>query len=347
MDWIKKNPAQLSLAIVALLAIAVMALLYSKVSAFDANFESARSISASTTRVEKLKTEEIDAARKALETPAAWQPGEDAGRQFISDLYVIKDGRLQKPGDGMFHPPVANKWLDQHGLDLLSESVLKEDPDQDGFTTLEEWNGLDTISHLDNAGQKVADSGGQPLPLDSTNPTDPKVHPPYHTKLELVKIVYIPFRLRFMSYDEDPKKPDETTVQINTVDRGNKTLYLKIGADIPNTKFKIDSFKKLEIPGPDGTKKDATELTVVNKETGAKVVLPLGQVVDSPDSYAVFRYKWMQPGGKPTEDFPKARGQTFTLPPEPEKTYKLIEIRGQDADIELPDGAKKILTAPR
>jgi hypothetical protein len=246
----------------------------------------------------------------------------------------------------MFHPPVENKWLDQYGLDLLSETVLKEDPDQDGFTTLEEWNGLDGLSHLDENGQRVIGADGKPLPADMTNPIDPKSHPPYHLKLELVKIVYIPFRLRFMSYDINPKKKEDITVQINTVDRGNKTLFLTIGADIPNTKFKIDSFNQNEVPGKDGTKKDASELTVVNKETGVKVVLPLGQVVDSPDSYAILRYKWVQPGGKPTEDFSKARGQTFTLPPELDKTYKLLEIRGQDAEIELPGGEKKILTSP-
>jgi len=345
MDWIKKNPAQVSLAIVALLTLAMIALLYSKVSAFDANFDSMRGIAVSSVKVEKLNTEVLDASRKALDTPAVWQHEEASGRLLMSKLYVIKDGRLQQPGGGMFHPPVENKWLDQSELDLLSETVLKEDPDQDGFTTLEEWNGLDTVSHLDNAGQKAMDADGQPLPADSTNPTDPKSHPAYHTKLELAKIVYIPFRLRFMSADINPKNKKDVTVQINTVDLQNKTLFLPIGADIPRTKFKIVAYEEKTVPGQDGTTKDASELTVMNKETGAKVVLPRGQVVDSPDSYAIFRYKWVQPGGTETPPISKARSQTFTLPPEPDKTYKLLEIQGQTAEIELPDGTKKTLTA--
>jgi len=349
MDWIKKNPAPLSLAIVALLTIGLIALLYTNVSGFDANFQASRDIVASAVKVEKPDTEDIDSASKALDAPAVWQPVPDFGRLFVSKLYVVKGEELIQPGGGMFHPPVENKWLEDNGLgeQLLSESVLKGDPDNDGFTTLEEWNGLDAVSHLDNVGQKVMGPDGQPLPADATNPTDPKSHPPYHTKLELVKIVYIPFRLQFKSYDVVPNQPQKTTVAINPVDRGGKTVFLQIGADIPNTKFKTESFKQIEAPGKDGTTKDASELTVVNKETGAKVVLPIGQVVDSPDSYAVFRYKWLQPGGQPTADFSKARGQTFTLPPEVEKIFKLIEIRGQDAEIELPDGTKKLLTSPR
>jgi hypothetical protein len=347
MDWIKKNPAQLSAAIVAFLAVAAVGLLYTKVSAFDSSLAAMRGFSPSTKQMNELDTKWIDSAQTDLDTPAVWQPAEGAGRLFVSKLYVLKDGQLIKPAGGSFQPPVTNAWLDSYKLNPLVAQTLLDDPDADGFTTLEEWNGLDAVSHLDMAGQKVTGADGQPLPADSTDPTDPKVHPPYHTKLELGKIVFIPFRLQFKSYDLVPNQPQKTTVAINPMDRGGKTVFLQIGADIPNTKFKTESFKKIELPGKDGTTKDASELTVVNKETGAKVVLPLGQVVDSPDSFAVFRYKWLQPGGQVTPDFSKARGQTFTLPPEVEKIYKLIEIRGQDAEIELPDGTKKILTSPR
>jgi len=67
--------------------------------------------------------------------------------------------------------------------------------------------------------------------------------------------------------------------------------------------------------------------------------------VDSPDSYAIFRYKWAKPPEKKgTPDFSKRRGETFTLTPETDKIYKVIEIRGQEATVEFPDGTKKILT---
>ena len=349
MDWIKKNPAQFSLAMVALLVIGATALLYTNVSAFDSNFDGIRGTSVSSAPVAQLNTDAIDTARKAIESPVKWVPADTSGRLLVSKLYVLKDGRLQTTVGTMFHPPVPNDWFKNYGLDPLSSTILKDDPDADGFNTLEEWNGLDTVSHLDNSGARVNGADGQPLPDDSTNPTKADSHPAYHTKLSLVRVVYIPFRLRLMSYDlpskdGKPKKPSDTTVQINTIDRGNRTLFLPVGEDIPGTKFKTESFQQKEVPDKDGTTKDVSELTIVNKETGEKVVLPLKTIVDSPDSHAIFRYKWVKPGGQPTPDFSKRRTETFGLLPEPDKVFKVTEIKGQEVTIELPGGTKKTLT---
>jgi hypothetical protein len=346
MDWIKKNPAKFSLAIVAILVIALTVLLYTKVSAFDSNFDSTRGTSISNAPVPPLDTKELDAASEAIGKPVKWQPDETkSGTLLVSKLYVLHDGKLEQAGGKMFHPPVPNDWLKKYKLNVLSSSVLSEDPDQDGFTNLEEWNGLDAVSHLAN-NEPVMGPDGNPLPDDSTNPIDPNSHPPYHTKLELVRVVYIPFRLRVMMIDVPAvvKVPGDVTVQINTIDQRNKTQFLPVGADIPGTKFRIDSYQQKEVPDKDGTMKDVSEVTIVNKETGEKVVLPLKQIVDSPDSYAIFRYKWVKPGGKKTDDFSKRRGETFTLPPETDKIYKVPEIKGQEATVELPDGTKKILT---
>ncbi len=348
-DWIKKNPAKLTLAVVALLVLLTSVILWSKVSAFDANFDATRSMTGSNAPVEKLNTEALDAAAKAVEQPVKWELAKDAGKLLTSKLYVLHDRRLEQLGGKMFHPPVPNDWLNKYGLDVLSTNVLSQDPDGDGFSNLDEWNGLDGLPHSDSNGQPVMGADGQPLPPDSTDPKDPASHPPYHTKLELTKVVYVPFRLRVMMIDVPAKvkKPADVTVQINTIDRGNKTQFLPVGDDIPGTNFRIESYETKEADGADGTKKDVSEVTIINKETGLKVVLPLKQIVDSPDSYGIFHYKWVKPGGKATPDFPKRRGETFNLPPELDKTYKLIEIKGQDALIELPDGTKKTLTAPR
>ncbi len=348
MDWIKKNPAKFALGLAAVLAIAATVLLYTKVSAFDGGFDSVRNTSVSNAAVEKLDTGSIDKAGELMAAAVNWQPSaKDSGKLLVSRLYVLKDGKLIPPTGSMFHPPVPNEWLLKYKLDPLAGSVLSSDPDKDGFTTLEEWNGLDALSHTDNLGQPVMGADGKPLPDDSTDPTKPESHPPYHTKLELAKVVYIPFRLRVMSIDVPVKisKPSDVTVQINTIDLKNRTQYVVVGDDIPGTKFKIDSYEHKEIPDKDGTKKDVSEVTIINKETGAKTVLPLLQVVDSPDSYAVFRYKWVQPGGQATPDFSKRRAESFALPPEPDKTFKVEEIKGRDVIVTLPSGAKKTLTS--
>ncbi len=348
MDWIKKNPAQLSLAIVAILGIAMTALLWTKVSGFDSQFASSRGGSISSAKVDELNTETLDNAKTALATPVNWpNPPKAGSKLFISKLYVIIDGKLVPPGDRSFHPPVTNEWLDKYDFNVLGQNVLNEDPDGDGFTNIEEWNGLDARSHLDMNGQPVIGADGKPLPDDSTNPKDPISHPPYHTKLELVRVAFVPFRLILKSYDApaNPKQPKDVTVQINTKDLKNRTTFVAVGEDVPGTKFKVDSFKRKEIPGKDGTTEDVSEATLLNKETGEQIVLPLKKEVDSPDSYATFRYKWVKPpNGAKTPDFTKRRGETFTLEPDKDKTYKLLKMRGQEAEIELPDGTKKILT---
>jgi hypothetical protein len=343
MDWIKKNPAKFAVLCVATLVIAATFMLYQRVSGIDATFEALRATPPPRAKVDPLSTEAIDAAQKALNTPAIWQPQKGEGRLLTSRLYVFKDGRLVSldvPGQS-FQKPVPNDWLTQYGLDPLNNHVLEEDPDKDGFTTREEWNGNDTLSHLDNDGQPVMEADGKPLPADSTNPVDPKSHPPYHTKLQLAKVVFIPFRLRFMSYDINPKDPKDITVQINTIDSGNRTKYIKVGEDIPATKFKTEKFEQKEVPGKDGTTKDASELTIKNKETGVTVILPKGIVVDSPDSYGVFRYLWVGPGGEKTPDLPKRRGDTISIPPDADQIYKVIDIKPDEALLELPGGEKK------
>lgn len=348
MDWIKKNPAQLSLAIVAILGIAMTALLWTKVSGFDSQFATGRGGSISSAKVDELNTETLDNAKTAIATPVKWPNPDKAGSKlFISKLYVLHEGRLEITVGKMFHAPVPNNWLEKHGFNVLSASVLHEDPDGDGFDNLEEFMGLDARSHLDMNGQQVMGADGNPLPDDSTDPKDPNNHPPYHTKLELVRVTYVPFRLILKSYDApaNPKQPKDVTVQINTKDLRNRTTFVPVGEDVPGTKFKVDSFKHKEIPGKDGTTEDVSEATLLNKETLEKIVLPLKKEVDSPDSYATFRYKWVKPvGGVKTPDFTKRRGETFTLEPDKDKNYKVLGMKGQEVEIEPPDGKKKILT---
>ena len=146
-----------------------------------------------------------------------------------------------------------------------------------------------------------------------------------------------------MTYDINPRNPKDVTVSVNTIDRGGRTQFLEMGTDIRDTKFKIESFAKKEAPGADGTKKDVSELTILNKESGERLILPLNQVVDSPESYVVLKYMWALPGEKEPDPINKQKGQTFTIPPENEKVYKVIDIRPDEVDIQLPSGQKLTL----
>jgi hypothetical protein len=333
MNWIKKNPAQFGLAVVSVGLLASAYFLYAGYSEFPSIFEEARRSPSPNKEVPALETAPIEKAIQSVTNPGTWTPGK--GRLFTSKLYVAKDGVLKRPEGGeMFNPPVENGWLLKYGLDLLTPSVLDEDPDRDGFSTRLEWDGMDAVSHLSETPPHGPMNGadGKPLPDDSTNPIEASSHPPYYTRLSLAKIVSIPFRLRFMSYDINPRKANDITVGINT-----------IGEDIPTTKFKVEKFEKKEAPGNDGTVNDVSELTVRNKDNGELLILPLNKVVDSPDSYVVIHYAWTPPGGQPTPEINKQKGQSFNIPPENDKSYKVIDIKPEGVDIQLPSGEKRTL----
>lgn len=348
MDWIKKNPAHLALAIIAVLTLGASLLLYTKINDFQGTFNGLSIQPNKDNKIPPAETPKIAAAEKAFSAPAQWDSAKtkDAGSLFVSKKYVLKDGALIKPTSWTFNPPVPNAWLEKYGFDYLNRSVLDEDLDKDGFSNKLEFFGLDAQSHLDMTGQPVFATDAKALTDDSTDPTDPKSHPPYHTRLTLKKVTMVPFRLRLMSYDAN-KAGKVDTVQINTIDRGNRSMFIPLGEDIPGTKFKTISFEKKEVPDQDGTKKDVSELTIINTETKETLVLVLGVVRDSPESNVDLAYHWVAPDGKKTPDMMTLqKGATFSLPPENDKIYKVIDIKAPDpqnaprgeAKIQIPNG---------
>jgi hypothetical protein len=92
-----------------------------------------------------------------------------------------------------------------------------------------------------------------------------------------------PFRLVFKSYDGDPKADpvEKFSFQIETIDRRQPSEFLKLGEQIPNTKFKLLKFVFKEAFNPQVKEmEDVSELTVVNVVTGKTAVLTYNKVVD-------------------------------------------------------------------
>jgi hypothetical protein len=75
-----------------------------------------------------------------------------------------------------------------------------------------------------------------------------------------------------------------------------------------------------------------SELTVQNTELGDNVALVLERIVDSPDSYALFRYLWNN------TQFEVKKNKEFVLLPETTLRYKLIDIKEDEALIQTPTG---------
>lgn len=154
--------------------------------------------------------------------------------------------------------------------------------------------------------------------------------------LELVRSVEISGFGTFAGYEpHDAMGSSGTAVHfIGTTTTLVWSRLVPVGANISGTKFKVQSFEHKEVIGGDGATKDVSEVTVVNKETGERVVAPLHSELYFRTPYAVFNYRAM---GQPTPDFEKRLGETFSLPPEHDTIYKVIAIKNREVVIEAPD----------
>jgi len=348
MNWIKKNPAQFGLVVVSVLLLASSYFLWASYSEFPASVSGGKDNAAPRKDIPITETAEIDKAAQSITAPEFWAP-EQKSRLLAGILWVsTPDGKLVDPlgpGSRPLLPPMENTWVLKYGLDILNKVTADEDVDRDGFSARVEWDGRDGVSHLSETEPygPVNGPNGQPLPADMTDPTNPQDHPEYYTRLKLEVVKNIPFRLRLMSYDINPRKPADINVQINTLDVGNRSLFIPLGEDIKGTKYKTEKFEKKMIKGADGLDVDVSELTIINKETGTVVVLPYLKVVDSPESFVVIKYLWVPPNGQAVPDMNKQKGQTFTIPPNDKEIYKVIDIRPEEVDIQLPSGQKYTL----
>ena len=339
MDWIKKHTDQFSLALLALILLALSVLVFLKTQGFADGFSAAMTSPPHSKDIQKVDTSVIDAAQKQFTSPTTWSPKEKSGSLFVGAKLVVDPNTQQLiriTTEGEMWPPVRNVWLNKYELDPLSSSVLKDDPDGDGFSNLDEYLGADLVPPTDDAEKND--------PKDATNPKDKNSHPPYYTKLFLKQWIKIPFLLLFQSTDGDPKKPKEMTFQINAISRGSKTEFLTLGEKVANSPFRLEKYEeKKQINPKTGDEEDVSELTVINTETNTPVVLVIGRKTDSPDSFAHFVYLWPDPA-KPQDIKPK-KLQEFALKPDIQERYKLIDIDDSKAVIQLP-GGEKTYTVP-
>jgi len=305
MPWIKENYDKLALGVLALLLLACSAFILKNVAGFDATFAGVRGEVAKSTKIAAADVAPIEAALAKVAQPVLWK---QKGTLFVSRPYLLKEGVLVDPLAGsdssQLYPPVPNKWIMDNGLDIQDSSVLEQDPDDDGFSNLDEFNA-------------------------QSDPRDKASHPAYLTKLKLVRIVQKPFRLLFASYTDGD-------FAINTLDVKQPTQFLKVGDQIAGTPYKITGFEaKKEINPSTGAEKDVSELTIENTETGKKIVLVVNVIVNSPDSFALFNYEWNK------TQFQKKKDEEFILEPETDVTYKLIDIESGQAVLENLKTRKK------
>ena len=203
--------------------------------------------------------------------------------------------------------------------------MLTDDLDKDGFSLIFEYAGTDAVQS----------TLPPDLEADSTDPTKAESHPPYDTRLYLIRIHTVPFRLLFRTHDYNATTK-QCTIQINPVDRGGRTVFVELGQVVANTDWKFESFEL-----KDKGDKDESIANMVNVKNGQKLPLVLNVLGNSPESFAVFSYRWVAVGGESTKDFLKRKDDDFTLDPEKDKTYKVIKIDKDSVDVLMPSGKTK------
>ena len=310
MTWVQQNYDRFLLGLLAAALLVCAGLLFNNARNYNLVFASLKDQVHRNNTIQSPDQNTVAATEANLAKPEIWQARVvDSTRLPVFDSvpYIANGDDIINPlasGSNMLHPPIPNKWLIDNNQDLLSPDVLTQDSDGDGFTTLDEY-------------------------LGKTDPQDKNSHPPYYTKLVLTKFVRIPFRLKFEAKNGD-------TLLINTIDvEDAPTLFLKVGQAVTGTKFKITKFEP-KFSTAKGFKEDVSEVTVQNVESGEVVVLPKAQEVDSPTTYAVLNYLWT---GKP---FAVKKNQEFTLKPEDNVKYKVLDLNDQEVHILKEDDKKDL-----
>lgn len=169
MSWLSTNYEKAALGGAAVIALGLGWLGWSKFSAVGDEFGTVlKGTGNNNTAV--ADAELIPKALQSLKLDRSWQQSRAAGERPVDlftgiSLFVASsapDKAVDLLTDPPVHPPIPNVWWIENRLDPGFANSPQLDPDNDGFANLEEFTA-------------------------STNPTDPKSHPPLVAKLSYIK----------------------------------------------------------------------------------------------------------------------------------------------------------------
>ncbi len=121
--------------------------------------------------------------------------------------------------------------------------------------------------------------GAKPTP-SLAETSQPSARNPEATPLQAAATPAAQYRLKFQTYDGDPRKPETMNFQISRLDIRQPSEFLKLGDLIPGTRLKLEKFEFKEITMPNQENRDVSELTVTDLDTHGSKVLVLTKVTD-------------------------------------------------------------------
>ena len=312
MNWLRAHYDRVALIAAAAFLFLCSIFVWQKTSQFNTEFTALQTAPPTKKASPPAKAVELEAALKKLDQPPQWTFGGRSGLFVPEKHFIGANGLPATLQTTEVHSPVPNEWLEQFGLPIAEPDVLNQDPDNDGFTNLDEWQ-------------------------DHTKPTDKNSHPDYVTKLKLKSATEEPFRIMFSSWVGD-------TYGLNTIDLKEPTQFLRIGETIKGTRFKIVKFTEKYQKNQYGTDVDLSELMLEHEETKAQLTLVKEKIAVSPESVATFIYRWGE-----RREFQVRKDQEFSLKPEEQIKYKLVDVQPPKAVIantQKPDAPIEIGPLP-
>jgi len=337
MDKIKAHYDRVLLVLAGIMLAGVSVLAALSAGALGGQFSAPATKDSGATFTPEPAIEQLRADSTEMEKRQAWQASD--GSLFVSRVYLLREGSLVdilESGAELF-PGIPNSWILEHNLDYTSTTLPDNDPDEDGFTNREEFEG-------------------------KTSPRDPASKPALWTKLRLVNSKIEKLRFKFMSLPTGSLKE----VSINTVsadnpqERAGSTQFYPRASEIVRTAdgdvevdkniillagrssesgevFDITPFKfvraenRKEMNRATSVEEEVPVAILLNTADGKEISLPLAREGDGPiDSpYAVATLEDTRSGGKTYE---LSSGKTFQLGDA--DTYKLVDVKEEKAIIE-------------
>lgn len=312
MDHIKTHFDKYLLALAGLILAAWAIHLVGESSALPEQFTPPKEMQSGAAFVPEKKIAQFKADLENMNRHQIWEDA--SGSLFVSREYILQDGRLVDimQGDEEIFPGIPNQWLKDNRLDYTDKKLLERDPDDDGYTNLEEFRA-------------------------GTDPNDSNSHPAPWTKLRVVAVKKQNLNITFQTVT-DESGGEVREVQINTItpedssDRRGVTKFYKIG-DVIKISERQPSGVTVETPTPfkfvrAENKQDAysePDIILQNIADGKEIRLEKEKVTPSP--YPRVTLKDTRNGQEQVVRV----GDDFTIADS--GTYKLIDATEEKAQI--------------
>lgn len=266
--------------------------------------------------IPETEKRQAEIAQRFVDQELLWKtPGVGANGTDVPLLVSIpiieSDGKLINildPEAPQLRPPVTNVWLYTNNLDYLNGGVLRQDPDGDGFNSLEEWNA-------------------------KTDPQDSDSHPPYAEKLSMVERKAKVYALKFSA------QPDSERFQIQRLATPawpqRDSFLMRVGETSEDDQFRIDSFEEKSAER-NGIRVDASVVNITYLPKNEKVQLVKSVDTPIPTYYAQLSFAL---DSSALQD-PIKEGDSFNLLKDPETKYRVIEVKENSTVITYQTGSE-------